>query len=137
MNYLILIMALFLIIFEQVPDGLALAGHKTLAGIIEFIYLSGITMGLFAWQTGLRRYEYRNIFLRIIGGYILLRFALADLIFNLSAGLPLFYIGTTKIYDKILHWFFAWSQFDQVSFLAMFKFIALCIGLSWLLKKEG
>ena len=137
MKFIYLITALFLIVFEQTADGLALAGHKTIAGIIEFVYLSGITLGLFAWLSGQRRYDYRPGFLRIIGGYVLLRFALADLIFNLSAGLPLFYIGSTKIYDKIWQWFFEWTQFSEIHFLFMFKLIALCIGLSFLIRERN
>lgn len=129
--------ALFLIVFEQIADGLSLAGHKTTAGIIEFIYISGITLGLFAWVKGIKRFDYSLGFFRVLGGYVLLRFALADLVFNLSAGLPLFYIGTTKLYDKIWQWFFEWTQFSQVHFLFMFKLIALCIGLSWLIRERN
>ena len=135
MNWTILI-ALFLIVFEAVPEGLALSGHKTLAGVFSFVYLSGVTLGLFAWITGIRRFEYKPIYVRIIGGYILLRFALFSLILNLCAGLPLFYIGTTKLYDQAWQWFFNWSGIDHVQFLAMFQFIALCIGLSLILRKE-
>jgi hypothetical protein len=31
--------ALFLIVFEAVPEGLALAGHKTIAGVIDLYSL--------------------------------------------------------------------------------------------------
>jgi len=135
MNWQIFILALFLIVFKAVPDGLALAGHKTLAGVFYFIYLSGTTLGLFAWKTGLRMYEYKPIFVRVIIGYVLLRFALFNLILNKCARLDLFYIGKTKLYDQVWQWFFNWSGIDHVQFLAMFQFLALCVGLSLILRK--
>jgi hypothetical protein len=132
----LLFLALFLIVFEQIPDGLELAGHKTIAGIITFLYSAGITLGLYAWLLGVRRYEYRPVVLRVVLGYVLVRFAIADLVFNISAGLPLFYIGTTKLYDKIWQAFFAWSHIPEAHFLWMFKLIALLIGVTWLVKKS-
>jgi hypothetical protein len=130
------LLALFLIVFEQVPDGLATAGYKTIAGIITFIYLAGITFGLFTWINGIFRFEMKSNLWRILGGYVLLRFAIADLVFNISAGLPLFYIGTTKIYDQFWQWFFNWTHFPDAAFLGMIKLIALLIGITWLLRKK-
>ena len=132
MNIIILILALFLIIFEAISEGFALAGHKTIAGIFEFIYLSGITLGLFAWLTGIKRFDYKGRFIKIIGDYILLRFALFDIIHNTCAGLPIFFIGSTKWYDIAWNWFFTWSGIDHIHFLFMFKLIALLIGTVWL-----
>lgn len=135
--------ALFLIVFEAVPEGLALAGHKTIAGMIEFIFLAGITFFTFGYFTGqylLNRtiyWDHNRVVMKtqwraykfwyIIAGYILLRLALFDIIHNISAGLPILYIGTTKLFDIFIVKLASWGWF--------MRFIGGIIGLTWLLKK--
>ena len=111
-----LLIALFLIIFEAVPEGLALGGHKSIAGIVEVIYLFVITISIFEHVSG---YSFRwwktpqNFFLVLVG-YILLRFAIFDIIHNLSAGLPVFYIGSTKLFDIIMAKLGNWGWFVRL-----------------------
>jgi hypothetical protein len=136
-----LLIALFLILFEAVPEGLRLAGHKGIAGVVEFIFLAVVTIVMFSYTTGLYRiFTQRQPILslqpniiRVLGGYVLLRFAIFDVIHNLCAGVPLFFIGNTKWYDQIWQWFFSWSGIAADHFLFMFKLIALLIGIAWLM----
>jgi hypothetical protein len=123
-----LFLALFLIIFEAVPEGLALGGHKMIAGMVEAIYLIGVTIGLFAWITGYNFAWWRTTqsFIKILVGYILLRFALFDFVHNISAGLNPFFIGSTKLYDIIL------SKLG--AFVWILKIIGLVWGTSWLME---
>lgn len=93
MKHAAIITAIFLIALEAIHEGLALAGHGIASGIAEGIYLTGVTVGLFAFITGQLRFEYRPM-ARILIGYILLRYALFDLIHNQAAGLPLDYMET-------------------------------------------
>jgi hypothetical protein len=132
---MILLVALFLIIFEAVPEALVLTGHKTLAGIFEGVYLLGVTLGIFAWLNGVKVNKCIRSFWFIIGGYVLVRFALFDVTYNLVAGLPLTYIGTTKITDIMWQEFFALTHFPVGLFFGMLKFICFLIGITWLLKK--
>ena len=132
--------ALFLIVFEAVPEGLALAGHKTIAGCIEFVFLAGVTLTVFAYFS--KRYlprtfnyydGYKMILLSntnfwwYVAGYALLRFATFDIIHNISAGLPAFYLGDTKLFDVIMTKLASWGWFV--------RFICGIIGITWLLKK--
>lgn len=103
MKHAAIITAIFLIAFEALYEGLALAGHSLASSITEGIYLAGVTIGLFAFITGQLRFDYRPM-ARILIGYILMRYALFDLIHNQAAGLQLDYIGTTKLFDKGLLW---------------------------------
>jgi len=136
-----LLIALFLIVSEAASEGLSLAGHKGIAGGIEFIFLAVVTFMMFSYTTGAYRiFTRRNTvlslqpnILTVLGGYVLLRFAIFDVIHNLCAGVPMFFIGTTKWYDRIWQWFFAWSNIPSDHFLFMFKLIALLIGVSWLM----
>lgn len=134
--------ALFLIVFESVPEGLALAGHKTVAGVIEFVFLAGITLTVFAYFTQqyphpkeyfvrfsnfIPKVFYSTYFWYYIAGYALLRFATFDIIHNISAGLPVFYLGDTKLFDVIMTKLASWGWFV--------RFICGIIGITWLLKK--
>lgn len=135
--------ALFLIVFEAVTEGLALAGHKTIAGCIEFVFLAGVTLTVFAYFTqsysgeGKYRIQYSNFLARVfytqnnfwwyVAGYVLLRLALFDIVHNVSAGLPVFYLGDTKLFDIVITKLASWGWF--------MRFIGGIIGITWLLKK--
>jgi len=129
---MILVIFLVLIITEAVYEALKLRGKDTLSGVIEFfnraltIVLLSLFMAGWSWDLKNDGAGY------VIGGYVLLRFALFDVLYNLTAGLSLFYIGETKIYDKLWRKFFEWTRFPEGHFLWMFKFIALLISIVWL-----
>ena len=143
-----LILALFLVIFESVPEALADRGKKAIAGNLEFVYRTVVTVLVFAWANqnviGSNAYAELSLFefllnfilnyWTVLVGYVLLRFALFDPLRNVCAGMPLFYIGSTKLYDKIWQSFFKWTKFPPEHFFAMFKFIALLIGITLLVK---
>lgn len=132
---MILFTALFLILFEAIPEALSLREIKTVAGIIEFIYRMVITVIIFAWLVNFQIFHcHYEAIGYIIGGYLLLRFALFDIIFNWCAGLPIFFIGKTKLYDKFWYWFFKTTHFPINHFFITVKFIGLIIGITWLLK---
>lgn len=137
--------ALFLIVFEAVPEGLALAGHKTIAGVIEFVFLAGVTLTVFAYFTihypnkaGQYYYAFTSLsqksvnwcnpnFWWYIAGYVLLRLALFDIIHNISAGLPILYLGDTKLFDIVMTKLASWGWF--------MRFIGGIVGITWLVKK--
>ena len=129
---MILVIFLVLIITEAVYEALKLRGKDTLSGVIEFFNraLTIVLLSLFmaGWVLSLKNDGLFYIF----GGYVLLRFAIFDFVFNITAKLPLFYIGSTKIYDILCQKFFEWTKFPKEHFLWMFKFIALLISIVWL-----
>lgn len=133
-----LILSLFLILCEAISEGFALKGAGEVAGIMEFVYRAMITICLFAWMTGEIKFDREAVkprLLWLLAGYVLLRFALFDYVFNLSAGLDLSYIGNTKIYDQIWQWAFTIIPFAPAHVLGMLRLIAFAIGLTWLLRK--
>jgi len=121
-------------VFEALYESLRDSNHKTAGGIVEFLYLFGVTAMILVLVTGtfIIKVPYLPM-VKVILGYLFLRFALFDAIYNLVSGLPLFYIGSTKVYDKIFKWFFDWTKFPKEHFLAMVKLILLFIGLTFLL----
>ena len=131
---MILLIAILLILFEMSSEGLSIAGHKEIAGVIEFVYLAGVTLAVFAVATGRSLMRYDRGFTRIIGGYVLLRFAIADLIWNICADKSWLFIGSTKWYDQVWSWFFATTHVS-LGLLVMFKILALVAGISLLIRK--
>jgi hypothetical protein len=126
MNILI---ALFLVVFEAVPEALYDEGRKTLAGVFEFVYRAVVTLVLFAWMVGVPAFHAREQSLLILLiGYVLLRFALFDYIYNAIRGVELNYIGTTKLWDRFLR-----SLKIHPSLLLFIRGIAFLWGASWLL----
>jgi hypothetical protein len=131
--------ALFLIVFEAVPEGIALnvniEYNKTIAGIIEFIFLAGITLTVFAYFTvsypnkpySKRYISFNFNYWWLIAGYVLLRLWLFDIIHNVSAGLDPFYIGNTKLFDILMSKLATWGWFMRI--------IGGIIGLVWITKK--
>lgn len=131
---MLIIFVLFLIIFEAIHEALYDNNHKTLSGIIEFVYLSVITLSILSWLRGLYIFDITYIpFIKIVLGYLFLRFALFDAVYNLLRNLPLFYVGDTKLFDKILTRFFKWTGFPKEHFLAMIKICLLCVGITFLI----
>jgi len=143
-----IILALFLVIFESIPEALADRGRKRLSGSLEFVYRAVVTILVFAWANqnviGSNAYVELSLFefllnfilnyWTVLVGYLLLRFALFDYLYNLTVGEKLFYIGTTKLYDEIWQSFFRWTKFPPEHFWGMFKFIALLIGITLLVR---
>ena len=129
---MILILAIFLIVFEAVPEGLKTAGKYLASECLEFIYLTGITLMTFAWVTGIL-FPFGNDYsslLKVIIAYILLRFSSFDVIWNLSCGQNIAYIGSTKMADRLL---LKIKRLWGMSPIWFARAIALFWGLAWLL----
>ena len=122
-----LLLALFLLL-EAVFEGLRTGGHYLASELVEVVYLVGITPMVFAWFNKVHiAYETKLVsFIKVLIGYLLLRFALFDIIWNISAGQDLFYYGTTKLYDRIMTYLGSWGL--------MWKCISLVWGIAWLTK---
>lgn len=131
---MILIFAILLILLESVSDALALK-NKTIAGLVLFMYRAMVTLAIGSWLMGYSIGTYGHNPYFILGGYLLLRFAIFDFIYNLTAGLKLTYIGKTKLSDKFWQWFFKKTKFPVGAFFGMLKLICFLIGLTWLLTK--
>jgi len=118
--------AFLLTIPEALYEGLR-AKHPMLSFGIEFLFRFGIAVVIFAIAGGFYINGEQDYFFYHLFGYVLLRFAIFDFVYNLSADLPFFYVGTTKVYDKVL----AKVPMHLIVFV---KAIALFMGIVWLLK---
>lgn len=132
-----LLFALFLIILKAAADGLALNDMKTVAGVIESLWFAGIVLGLYAWTNGIKRFDVTGRYIKVLIGFVLLRFALFDIVLNRCAGLDWNFIGSTKLYDQFWQWFFDWTNFSVGHTFLMLKGIALLIGITLLMSWEN
>jgi len=132
MNWIILI-ALFLIVFEAVYEGLLIRGKHIASELIELVYRAVLTLVLFAWVTGTKSIINTDVqFIRIIVGYVFLRFSIFDPIWNLAAGQPINFVGSTKLFDKFLQEIRNLWGINSIWFV---RFIAGFWGVAWLLGK--
>jgi len=122
---MILIICLALIILEAIHEALRDSGSKTSAGIVEWFFLIAILYGLIEINAG-------RIWFLI---YILYRYAIFGVLYNAIRKLKLDYLGSTKIYDRVLTWIFEKiGKFaPRPHVLFMTKIIALfsAIVLTW------
>jgi hypothetical protein len=127
-----LFLAIFLIFFEVFPEALADSGRKTFAGVLEFIYRACIAIALFGvvsgfqWNLGTMDYFWYHL-----GGYVLLRYALLDIIYNIINGLKIGYVGKTKLWDRVYGKITAKVPIHLIIFL---KVLLAWISIVWLLK---
>ena len=131
-----LLIALFLIIFEAVPEGLADRGKKALAGILEFIYLIAITFATFAIFNGIILYSPDTCLWRVLVGYALLRFAIFDFVYNLTRGNSLLFIGSSKLFDKAQNRLILRFSIS-LTLIVFVRFIAFLWGFAWLMGWEN
>lgn len=128
-----LLLAFILIVLEAVFEGLKTGGLYLYSEAVEFIYLILVTLMVFAWLN--RRFVFNQpkigMFIKVLIGYILLRFSLFDFIWNISAGQPLDYIGNTKLFDGALQFL---KDMWGFSIIVLIKSISGFWGISWLTK---
>jgi hypothetical protein len=127
-----LILALFLIVGEATFEGLKIRGRHILSASFEFLYLSVITFICFAWVADLPNI-WDAIYIpmwKILLGYVFVRFALFDLVYNFVAKQKLNFIGSTKLFDKLLSKIRDMWGMSTIWFV---RGILGVIGLVWLL----
>lgn len=123
---MILLLTILTNALEALYEGLYDNGKKLLSGIIEFIQKI-VAVSTVAYVTyGLTVGTIDIPIWKIITGFILIRFLLFDFVYNKVRGLPVLFIGSTKIYDKLL------SKVPN-NFILFVKVIAGIVGTAFLL----
>ena len=124
---MILLLTILWHTLEAIADGLYDKGKKTISGIVEFIGKL-ITIGTTAYVTyGVVVGSIDIPIWKLIAGFVFVRFLIFDFIYNVTRGLSLWYIGNTKIYDKVMIKLGTWGLF--VKFCCGIVGIVFLIGL--------
>jgi len=110
---------------EAIADGLYDKGKKTISSIVEFINKL-VAIGTTAYVTyGVVVGSINIPVWKLIAGFVFIRFLIFDTIYNLTRGLPWNYVGSTKLYDKVLAKTGSWGWF--------LKAILGIVGIAFLL----
>ncbi|MDX9826071.1 MAG: hypothetical protein RBU26_14190 [Sphaerochaeta sp.] len=129
---MILLTALIFILSEAIAEGLVKRNYPAVSDILFKWWVQILTAGalFLIWLLlAVKIDEYYPV-IKLIIGYILFRYALFDVIFNVSAGLGINYIGSKKTYDKILSWIRDMWGIGTIWFT---RAIALFWAISWLI----
>lgn len=112
---------ILLVLINSLEDGFRDTNKKVLAHLFNTLHIVG---WLFMIQ-----YELSYI---LITQYVLLRFSLFDIVYNLIKGNKTFYIGNTSIYGKFWNWIYKITKFQITHLLFWLKLISLLIAISFL-----
>ena len=120
-----LLIAILFILFESIAEGLILKHFPALAKIVFITWNQILSLIiLFAIYLVLTIPSGHHVW-QLIVGYIFVRFMIFDITFNIAAGLPLFYYGEKKLYDRIMAQFGIWGWW--------LKFVLGVVGVSLLI----
>ena len=110
-----------LIILDALKDALYDERRKYASGLADMVFLSAMIYGVV-----LLRGDWMWIII-----YVLLRYAVFDLIYNIIRGLSLLYVGTTKPYDKLIRKIF---NENAIHFLFITKLMALISAVAIIIR---
>jgi hypothetical protein len=109
---------LILVLLDAIGDAFRLRNWQIPHHIVEVFHVAGWIGVWFA-------FDFQWLYLPI---YILGRIVLFDIVFNLTAGLPIGHIGENSIYDIVVSKLGGWFKQNPANFAFIFRFIAL---LAW------
>ena len=122
---MILIYAILFILFEAVIEALLKKRYPSswiFKGWVQWI----IAIALFILWFALVYSSDVEVW-KLIVGIILVRFALFDLIWNITFGVSIWYYGTTKLYDRIMFALGSWGWFMK----GISGIVGICFLMGW------
>ena len=130
---MLLITAILFIASEAIAEGLI---KRHLPNLAEFIFKISIQWAiailLFVLWLFVLALPFDNFYVpigKLIAGFVLVRFTIFDVLWNLARGVRWDYCGTTKLYDRIM--------FELGGFGYLLKFVAAFMGVCFLLGIES
>ena len=124
-KYLTTLILIGIVLFDAMGDGLRLQGLQVLHHTAEVLVL----MGFFTL------YKLTSFKWSVVWMYLSLRVWMFGLVFNLTAGNKLFYVGDSCLYDKALNAFADLVRQPVGHFAFIFSFMALLVSISIAVKE--
>ncbi len=106
------------------------------------LLISSITLGYIIGKMStivyLSQFSINELYylIRLCSAYLLMRFAIFNIIFNLLTGLDWYYIGVTKILDRFQNWITQITKFPSIHFWTMFRLVCLLISIGLILNYD-
>jgi hypothetical protein len=127
---MILLFVIFWNVMEAVYEGLYDNGKRLASGIVEAILKAVLVLICMAWFMDIRVFHFADIpYWKLIVGFVFVRYFLFDAVYNKVRGLKLTYVGSSKLYDRIL-------QRVGTSYIVFTKVCAGIVGTFFLLGIE-
>ena len=114
-----LIWAILVILFEAITEALIKKQYPNsfiFKWWVQWIIAFALFVGWFIWALHFDKYYVPTW--KLITGFVFVRFAIFDIVYNLTSGLKWNYYGTTKLYDRIMIRLGGWGWW-----------IKLCLGI--------
>ena len=131
-----LLISFYLIFSELFAEAFKLKGKHIASAIIEWFYRAFVTVIVFAYttETTIGHWQFNNSdnFWKLIIGFLFVRFAIFDPLYNIMIGEKINYVGFTKLWDKLLRIFFKKIRLAPEHFLFI-RFIFFVWGVLWLI----
>jgi hypothetical protein len=128
---MLLITCIIIILIEAVTEGLLKRLNSPINEIIFDAWIQWVIALMFFGSWFIWAIHFDGYYVptwKIITGFVFVRFAIFDVIWNISRGVKWNYYGTTKLYDRIM--------FELAEYGWMLKAIAGIIGICFLLGWE-
>jgi hypothetical protein len=125
---MILIIAIAIILIEAIGEGLLKRFDMGINEIIFDAWIQWVIALMFFGSWFIWAIHFDGYYVptwKIITGFVFVRFAVFDVIWNISRGVKWNYYGTTKLYDRIM--------FELAEFGWMLKLICGIMGIVFLL----
>ena len=125
---MLLITCIIIILIEAVTEGLLKRFDTGINEIIFDAWIQWIIALMFFGSWFIWAFHFDGYYVptwKIITGFVFVRFAIFDVIWNISRGVKWNYYGTTKLYDRIM--------FELAEYGWMLKAIAGIMGICFLL----
>ena len=121
---------LVIIFLDAIGDALYDEQMKTISGVLQTILLVFFVtcMCLVGTNTLLRPVTYGG-FVWLMTGYVCLRYALFDYVYNITRGLHPFYTGSTKLLDSFWRWWFRKTKIPAMLWFIVTRLMAFVLGL--------
>jgi len=110
---------LALVVFDALGDAFRFRGWNIPHHTMESIHVAG-------WVAVWALFGFAPVYVWL---YVLGRIVLFDIVFNLTGGLPIGYIGENSIYDLAVKLWAKWWKQSPANFAFIFRFMAL---VSWI-----
>ena len=114
---MVILTALFFILLEAITEALIKKRYPDsfiFEWWVQWILAFALFVGWFIWALNFDKYYVPT--LKLILGFIFVRFAIFDIAYNLTSGLKWNYYGTTKLYDRIMVRLGGWGWWVKLCF---------------------
>jgi hypothetical protein len=127
---MVLITAILIVLFEAISEGLINRTHSAFRDFIFKWWMQWIIAFVLFGAWFIFAYNYNKYYvntLKLILGFIFVRFMIFDVAYNLANGQKWNYYGKVKLYDKVMFKLGSWGWFMK----GVLGIVGICFLMGW------